>query len=450
MRERDPENRLLARGPRLRLPAEMIRDQALAVSGLLSDKMGGPSVKPYQPDGLWEQLSAFQGRKLFERSKGADLWRRSVYSYLEAHRAAAFDDHLRRADARILRRAPPVSSTPLQALALLNDEMYIETARKLAERMMKEGGAIARSRSALARLPPGHGAHAVGHRARGARRRPEPAPRAVSQAIARAAEKLLTAGEVAARSGARRRRNWRPTPRRQRDPESGRGDHAPMNPLRERELMLTRRQLFGRAATGIGTAALGSLLAPPRIQPPRACPASPTSRRKPNASSICTNPARLRRWTCSTPSRNWPSASARICPDSIRQRPAAHRHDVEPEDVSRWRPRSHKFAQHGKAGTWLSELLPHTAKIADDLCVVKSLFTEAINHDPAITFIQTGSQVAGRPCFGSWVSLRARQRERRSAGVRRDDLARHRPAASTSRSTTACGAAAFCPPPTRA
>ena len=68
--------------------------------------MGGPPVKPYQPDGLWEQLSAFQGRKLFERSKGEDLWRRSVYTLLEAHRAAAFDDHLRRAHARVLRRAP--------------------------------------------------------------------------------------------------------------------------------------------------------------------------------------------------------------------------------------------------------------------------------------------------------------------------------------------------------
>jgi len=67
-------------------------------------------------------------------------------------------------------------------------------------------------------------------------------------------------------------------------------------------------------------------------------------------------------------------------------------------------PSVYKFAQHGKAGTWFSELLPHTAAIADDICVVKSLFTEAINHDPAITFIQTGSQVAGRPCFGSWIS----------------------------------------------
>src|SRR5437016_9098474 len=63
-----------------------------------------------------------------------------------------------------------------------------------------------------------------------------------------------------------------------------------------------------------------------------------------------------------------------------------------------------KFARHGKGGAWLSELLPHTASVADELCIVRAMYTEAINHDPAITFFQTGSQVAGRPSIGSWVS----------------------------------------------
>jgi hypothetical protein len=63
-----------------------------------------------------------------------------------------------------------------------------------------------------------------------------------------------------------------------------------------------------------------------------------------------------------------------------------------------------KFARHGKCGAWLSELLPHTATVVDELCIIRSLFTEAINHDPAITFFQTGSQIAGRPSMGSWVS----------------------------------------------
>ncbi len=67
-------------------------------------------------------------------------------------------------------------------------------------------------------------------------------------------------------------------------------------------------------------------------------------------------------------------------------------------------PSKYKFRQHGKSGAWLSDLLPHTAGVADDLCFIKSLHTEAINHDPAITFCQTGAQLAGRPSFGSWVS----------------------------------------------
>jgi hypothetical protein len=150
LRERDPENRLMARGARVRLPAEMIRDQALLVSGLLSTKMGGPSVKPYQPEGLWEQLSALQGKKLFERSTGEDLWRRSVYSYwkrtVPPPSMTVFDAPTR--EACVVRRQ--MSSTPLQALALLNDEMYIEAARKFAERIIKEGGSSASQRLAWA------------------------------------------------------------------------------------------------------------------------------------------------------------------------------------------------------------------------------------------------------------------------------------------------------------
>ena len=140
LRERDPENRLLARGPRTRLTAEMIRDQALSVSGLLNAKMGGAPVKTYQPDGLWEQLSAFPGRKLYERSKGDDLWRRSLYSYwkrtVPPPSMTVFDAPTR--EFCVVKRA--ASSTPLQALALLNDEMYIEMSRRLAERMILEGG----------------------------------------------------------------------------------------------------------------------------------------------------------------------------------------------------------------------------------------------------------------------------------------------------------------------
>ena len=85
-----------------------------------------------------------------------------------------------------------------------------------------------------------------------------------------------------------------------------------------------------------------------------------------------------------------------------------------PDDASRSRPSIFKFAQHGKSGAWLSELLPHTAEVADDLCFVKSMHTEAINHDPAITFIQTGSQLAGPAEHGLVAQLRPGQRERRT------------------------------------
>jgi hypothetical protein len=150
LRERDPENRLLARGPRVRLPAETIRDHALALSGLLVEKVGGPSVKTYQPAGLWEQLSAFQGRTLYVRAKGPDLWRRSLYTFWKRTAPppslTTFDAPTR--EYCVIHR--PMSSTPLQALALLNDEMYVEMARKFAERMLKEGGASAGERLAWA------------------------------------------------------------------------------------------------------------------------------------------------------------------------------------------------------------------------------------------------------------------------------------------------------------
>jgi hypothetical protein len=148
LKERDPENRLLARGPRFRLSAEMIRDQALAVSGLLQERLGGPPVKPYQPEGLWEQLSVIDDRKLYVRSTGSDLWRRSLYTYwkrtVPPPALTTFDAPTR--EFCVIQR--PMSSTPLQALALLNDETYVEAARKLAERMIREGGRTPASRLA--------------------------------------------------------------------------------------------------------------------------------------------------------------------------------------------------------------------------------------------------------------------------------------------------------------
>lgn len=147
LQARDPENRLLARGPRVRLPAEMIRDQALAVSGLLVEKVGGPSVKPYQPPGLWQELS---GGKGYEADKGEGLWRRSLYTYWRRTVAPPgmvnFDSPTR--ETCVVRESR--TNTPLQALSLMNDVLYLEAARKMGERVLREGGSTASERVAYA------------------------------------------------------------------------------------------------------------------------------------------------------------------------------------------------------------------------------------------------------------------------------------------------------------
>jgi hypothetical protein len=150
--EKDPENRLLARGPRGRLPAEMIRDTALAASGLLNDQIGGPSVFPYQPNGLWEEMAFGEGfsAQSYEQSHGKDLYRRGMYTFwkrtVPPASLATFDAPDR--EKCTARRA--LTNTPLQALALLNDPTYVEASRALAERALLEGGKDVNARLAYA------------------------------------------------------------------------------------------------------------------------------------------------------------------------------------------------------------------------------------------------------------------------------------------------------------
>jgi len=143
---RDPDNRLLARAPRLRLPAEMVRDQALAVSGLLVEQVGGPSVMPYQPAGLWKELSGTD----HVQDHGEKLWRRSLYTFWKRTSPPptmmTFDAAGREACSVKQSR----TSTPLQALALMNEVTFVEAARKLAERMMTSGGSSPEERIAFA------------------------------------------------------------------------------------------------------------------------------------------------------------------------------------------------------------------------------------------------------------------------------------------------------------
>ena len=183
-----------------------------------------------------------------------------------------------------------------------------------------------------------------------------------------------------------------------------------MNPLRESKLIETRRHFFGRAATGIGTAALSSLLtpdvfaAPPDPKNPVAgIPGLPhfAARAKRVIYLFMSGaPSQLDMWDYKPKMNDW---FDKDLPDSIRN---GQRITTMTSGQKRFpiAPSTFKFRQHGQNGTWVSEVLPHTAGIVDDLAVIKTVNTEAINHDPAITYIQTGSQLPGRPSTGAWMS----------------------------------------------
>jgi hypothetical protein len=147
--ERDPENRLLSRGPRFRLQGEFVRDNALAASGLLVRTIGGPGVKPYQPPGLWNEVS-LSGNVRFVQDHGEALYRRSMYTYWKRSAPAPamtiFDAPTR--EKCSLRRSR--TNTPLQALVTLNDVQFVEAARVLAQRVLCEGGEKAEDQIVLA------------------------------------------------------------------------------------------------------------------------------------------------------------------------------------------------------------------------------------------------------------------------------------------------------------
>ena len=138
LRERDPENRLFARQGRFRLPAEMVRDNALKVSGLLVERVGGPSARPYQPDGYYAHLNF--PKRTYKADSGADQYLRAVYTHWQRqflHPMLRAFDAPSREECTAQR---PVNNTPLQALTLLNDPSFVEAARVFAGRVLREGG----------------------------------------------------------------------------------------------------------------------------------------------------------------------------------------------------------------------------------------------------------------------------------------------------------------------
>jgi hypothetical protein len=178
-----------------------------------------------------------------------------------------------------------------------------------------------------------------------------------------------------------------------------------MNPLLEHASLMTRRHFFGRASTGLGIVGLASLLDNKRFAA------------KDNAASVAAPhfKAKAKRviylFQSGAPSQmdlfdykpKLKDLRGKELPASIRkgQRLTSMTATQTSFPIA---PSKYRFAQHGKSGAWISELMPHVAKVADELCFIKSMYTEAINHDPAITFFQTGAQLAGRPSMGAWVS----------------------------------------------
>jgi hypothetical protein len=142
--EKDPHNRLLSRGPRFRMDAEMIRDYALAASGLLVRKLGGPSVKPYQPEGVWEAVAMIgSNTRDYRADKGAALYRRSLYTFWKRAAPPASMDILNAPNRETCTVRRERTNTPLQALVTLNDPQFVEAARHLAQLTLKQGGAKA-------------------------------------------------------------------------------------------------------------------------------------------------------------------------------------------------------------------------------------------------------------------------------------------------------------------
>jgi hypothetical protein len=145
--EKDPQNRLLSRGPRFRMDAEMVRDYALAASGLLAPTIGGPSVRPYQPDGVWEAVAMPESNTRFYRhDAGESLYRRSLYTFWKRSAPPASMDIFNAPSREACTVRRERTNTPLQALVTLNDPQFVEAARYLAQSALKQGGPTAEGR----------------------------------------------------------------------------------------------------------------------------------------------------------------------------------------------------------------------------------------------------------------------------------------------------------------
>jgi uncharacterized protein (DUF1501 family) len=180
----------------------------------------------------------------------------------------------------------------------------------------------------------------------------------------------------------------------------------PSHPVRQHELMTTRRQLFGRSALGLGTAAIAGLMGDSLAAAPRGEGDGlhhPAKAKRVIYLFMSGGPSHLDLWDHKPKMADMFNEQL---PEHVRDGQRVTGMTANQKDGLPLCPSKYKFTKHDNhdRGVWVSELLPHTATVAKDLCVIHSTFTEAINHDPAITYIQTGSQIPGRPSLGAWLS----------------------------------------------
>ncbi len=430
--EIDPKNRLLARGPRFRMDAEMLRDTVLAASGLLVEKIGGPSVKPYQPVGVWEN-GGYPGSNttIYRQDHGEALHRRSLYTFWKRMATMpnmdAFDDPGH--DASCTRRQR--TNTPLQALVTMNDPQWLEAARCLAEQVMERDPTAGQRLDDIGRrllAPPvaaageGNPLRRAGEVQRGLLPRYRRGPRPHRGGRVRPQSRL--ARRRSRRLDARRQHRLQP----RRHPEQVNmpscSDHHGEGPtvydlpgvppaLREEWRRLeTRRHFLGRMGKTLGWAGLATLMGNKLLAGAGAAPGglpSPEMLRVPNfipKAKRCIylfmagGPPQMDLWDYKP---GLPALYDRDLPDSVRgsqvltgMTAGQARFPIAPPAWG--------FTRHGQCGRWVSNLLPQTGKVVDELAVVRSIYTDAVNHEPAILLMNTGNMVPGKPSMGAWLS----------------------------------------------
>ena len=361
----DPDNRLLSAFPYRRFDAERIRDAFLSASGLLTRKVGGPSVYPPQPA---EVMKMAYGNSPWPTSTGADRNRRSLYTFSKRTAPFAAFTTFDAPSGELCVARRDRSTTPLQALTLLNDAMYIEIARGLADQAVRD----------------------VANKTRSAQ------PRSIAERLFR---RLLVREPSSDRARCDCFVLQQPigTPSAMDAGRAGALEHRRGN--YDAMKILTRRQLFQTCGIGLGKISLASMLA-------RECSASESDlgglHHAAKAKRViylfmAGAPSQLDLFD---PKPKLTELEGQPIPPSVI---AGQRYAFIQPDAAVLSPRF-KFSKHGQSDAELADVLPHLSEVVDDLAFMRTVHTDQFNHAPAQIFVNTGSGIPGRPALGSWLS----------------------------------------------